>query len=56
MFVLKAAVVGAGTTGGEIAPTIANADVPVVLKFGSEDAREGISSFLSRRKPEFRGR
>jgi 3-hydroxyacyl-CoA dehydrogenase len=32
MFVFKAAVVGAGTMGGEIAQTIANADVPVVLK------------------------
>jgi 3-hydroxyacyl-CoA dehydrogenase len=32
MFVFKAAVVGAGTMGGEIAHTIANADVPVVLK------------------------
>src|SRR5437764_1510384 len=32
MFVFKGAVVGAGTMGGEIAQTIANADVPVVLK------------------------
>src|SRR5690348_17012900 len=32
MFVFKAAVVGAGTMGGEIAHVIANADVPVVLK------------------------
>jgi 3-hydroxyacyl-CoA dehydrogenase len=32
MFVFKAAVVGAGTMGGEIAHAIANADVPVVLK------------------------
>jgi 3-hydroxyacyl-CoA dehydrogenase len=32
MFVFKAAVVGAGTMGGEIAHTIANADIPVVLK------------------------
>jgi 3-hydroxyacyl-CoA dehydrogenase len=32
MFVFKAAVVGAGTMGGEIAQTIANAEVPVVLK------------------------
>ena len=32
MFVLKTAVVGAGTMGGEIAHSIANADVPVVLK------------------------
>ncbi len=32
MFVLKAAVVGAGTMGGEIAQVIAAADIPVVLK------------------------
>ncbi len=32
MFVFKVAVVGAGTMGGEIAQTIANADIPVVLK------------------------
>ena len=32
MFVFKAAVVGAGTMGGEIAHTIAGADIPVVLK------------------------
>src|SRR5690242_3563163 len=32
MFVFKAAVVGAGTMGGEIAQTIASAGVPVVLK------------------------
>ena len=32
MFVFKAAVVGAGTMGGEIAQVIASGDVPVVLK------------------------
>ena len=32
MFVFKAAVLGAGTMGGEIAQVIASADVPVVLK------------------------
>jgi 3-hydroxyacyl-CoA dehydrogenase len=32
MFVFKAAVVGAGTMGGGIAQTIANAEIPVVLK------------------------
>jgi 3-hydroxyacyl-CoA dehydrogenase len=32
MFVFKAAVVGAGAMGGEIAHTIAAADIPVVLK------------------------
>jgi 3-hydroxyacyl-CoA dehydrogenase len=48
MFVFKAAVVGAGTMGGEIAQVIAAADVPVVLKdikqefvdAGLEKARE----------------
>ncbi len=38
MFVFKAAVVGAGTMGGEIAQTIASADIPVVLK-DVDDAR-----------------
>src|SRR5437867_7359385 len=32
MFVFKAAVVGAGTMGGEIAQVLAAADLPVVLK------------------------
>ncbi|MFL5906167.1 MAG: 3-hydroxyacyl-CoA dehydrogenase/enoyl-CoA hydratase family protein [Solirubrobacterales bacterium] len=32
MFVFKAAVLGGGTMGGEIAQVIANADVPVVVK------------------------
>ena len=32
MFVFKAAVVGAGTMGGEIAQVIAAAGVPVILK------------------------
>ena len=48
MFVFKAAVVGAGTMGGEIAQVIAAADIPVVLKdvdqkfvdVGLEKARE----------------
>jgi 3-hydroxyacyl-CoA dehydrogenase len=48
MFVFKAAVVGAGTMGGEIAQVIAAADIPVVLKdvdqrfvdAGLEKARE----------------
>jgi 3-hydroxyacyl-CoA dehydrogenase len=31
MFVFKAAVVGAGTMGGEIAQAIASSDIPVVL-------------------------
>jgi enoyl-CoA hydratase/3-hydroxyacyl-CoA dehydrogenase len=37
MFVFKAAVVGAGTMGGQIAQTIAAAGVPVVLKDIDED-------------------
>ncbi len=48
MFVFKAAVVGAGTMGGEIAQAIASSDIPVVLKdidqkfvdHGLEKARE----------------
>src|SRR3954469_8457260 len=32
MFVSKAAVLGGGTMGGEIAQVIANADIPVVVK------------------------
>ena len=32
MFVFKAAVVGAGTMGGEIAQVISSAGIPVVLK------------------------
>ena len=32
MFVFKAAVLGGGTMGGEIAQTIAAADIPVVIK------------------------
>ena len=48
MFVFKAAVLGAGTMGGEIAQVIASADVPVVMKdvkqelvdAGLEKARE----------------
>ncbi|HLY48820.1 MAG TPA: 3-hydroxyacyl-CoA dehydrogenase family protein [Solirubrobacteraceae bacterium] len=37
MFVFKAAVVGAGTMGGEIAYAIANAEIPTVLKDVNED-------------------
>jgi len=37
MFVFKAAVVGAGTMGGQIAQTIAAAGIPVVLKDVSQD-------------------
>src|SRR5438045_8200366 len=56
LFVFKAAVVGAGTMGGEIAQAIANADIPVVLKdveqrfvdAGVEKAREVTSGQLDR--------
>jgi 3-hydroxyacyl-CoA dehydrogenase len=56
MFVFKAAVVGAGTMGGEIAQVIASADVPVVLKdvdqkfvdHGLEKAREVTRNQLGR--------
>jgi enoyl-CoA hydratase/3-hydroxyacyl-CoA dehydrogenase len=40
MFVFKAAVVGAGTMGGQIAQTIAAAGIPVVLKDVEEDLVE----------------
>jgi enoyl-CoA hydratase / 3-hydroxyacyl-CoA dehydrogenase len=56
MFVFKAAVVGAGTMGGEIAQAIASADTPVVLKdieqkfvdHGLEKAREVTKGQLDR--------
>src|SRR3954449_5160476 len=56
MFVSKAAVVGAGTMGGEIAQVIAAAGIPVVLKdvdqqfvdVGLEKAREVTTGQLSR--------
>src|SRR5204862_3739892 len=56
MFVFKAAVVGAGTMGGEIAQALANADIPVVLKdvdqkfvdAGLEKAREVTAGQLGR--------
>ncbi len=56
MFVSKAAVVGAGTMGGQIAQTIAAAGIPVVLKdireelvqAGMEEARNVTSGQLSR--------
>ena len=56
MFVFKAAVVGAGTMGGEIAQVIASAGIPVVLKdvdqkfvdVGLEKAREVTSGQLGR--------
>jgi 3-hydroxyacyl-CoA dehydrogenase len=40
MFVFKAAVVGAGTMGGQIAQTIASAGIPVVLKDVEEELVE----------------
>src|SRR3979411_3541510 len=56
MFVFKAAVVGAGTMGGEIAQVLAAADVDVVLKDvdqkfvdqGLEKAREVTQAQLGR--------
>jgi 3-hydroxyacyl-CoA dehydrogenase len=48
MFVFKAAVIGAGTMGGEIAHVIANADIPVVLKDVEERyVEEGIEKARS---------
>src|ERR687891_63957 len=56
MFVFKAAVVGTGTMGGEIAQAIASSDIPVVLKdieqkfvdAGLEKAREVTKGQLDR--------
>ena len=56
MFVFKAAVVGAGVMGGEIAQVIASADIPVVLKdvdqrfvdAGLQKAREVTEGQLSK--------
>ncbi|MEA2317174.1 MAG: enoyl-CoA hydratase / 3-hydroxyacyl-CoA dehydrogenase, partial [Solirubrobacteraceae bacterium] len=56
MFVFKAAVVGAGTMGGQIAQTIAAAGIPVVLKdvdaelveAGLEEARKVTRSQVSK--------
>jgi 3-hydroxyacyl-CoA dehydrogenase len=56
MFIFKAAVVGAGTMGGEIAQVIASADIPVVLKdvkqefvdAGLDKAREVTQGQLAR--------
>src|SRR5438874_2322748 len=48
MFVFKAAVVGAGTMGGEIAHAIAGADIAVVLKdVDSEYVEQGIAKARS---------
>src|SRR5687768_12693723 len=55
MFVFKAAVVGAGTMGGEIAQVIASAGIPVVLKdvkqefvdLGLEKARDVTAAQLA---------
>src|SRR3954470_13380192 len=56
MFVFKAAVVGAGTMGGQIAQTIAAAGIPVVLKdvkqefvdAGLQEARNVTTGQISR--------
>src|SRR5512134_1614769 len=56
MFVFKAAVLGGGTMGGEIAQVIASADIPVVVKdveqrfvdHALEKSREVTSSQLER--------
>jgi 3-hydroxyacyl-CoA dehydrogenase len=53
MFVFKAAVVGAGTNGAEIAHTIAGAQIPVVLK-DAEPSR--VESGLERTRALWQGR
>jgi enoyl-CoA hydratase/3-hydroxyacyl-CoA dehydrogenase len=47
MFVFKAAVLGGGTMGGEIAQVIANADIPVVVK---DVEREFVEKALEKAK------
>jgi enoyl-CoA hydratase / 3-hydroxyacyl-CoA dehydrogenase len=47
MFVFKAAVLGGGTMGGEIAQVIANADIPVVVK---DVEREFVDKALEKAK------
>ena len=62
MFVVKAAVVGAGTMGGQIAFTIADAGIPVVLKdleaqlvqAGLDEARSSVAG--ARRRGQARCR
>jgi 3-hydroxyacyl-CoA dehydrogenase len=53
MFVSKAAVVGAGTMGAEIAQTIANAEIPVVLKDVEESL---VDAGLARARALWQGR
>ena len=48
MFVFKAAVVGGGTMGGEIAQAIAAADIPVVVK---DIDQKFVDAALGRRAP-----
>ena len=48
MFVFKAAVVGAGTMGGEIAQAIAAAEIPVVLKDTKQEFVEYLDKYKSR--------
>jgi 3-hydroxyacyl-CoA dehydrogenase len=53
MFVFKAAVVGAGTMGGEIAQAIADADIPVMLK---DVKQEFVDQGLGKARSVWQGR
>lgn len=53
MFVFKAAVVGAGTMGGEIAYSIASVDIPVVLK---DVKQEFVDAGLEKARSLWQGR
>ena len=56
MFVFKAAVVGAGTMGGEIAQAIASADVPVVLRdVDSGPLEQGLAAARRATERQLRG-
>jgi 3-hydroxyacyl-CoA dehydrogenase len=53
MFVFKAAVVGAGTMGAEIAHTVASAGIPVILKdTDSQRVEAGVARALSLWQPQ----
>ena len=56
MFVFRAAVVGAGTMGGEIAQAIASADVPVVLRdVDSAPLEQGLATARRATERQLRG-
>jgi enoyl-CoA hydratase/carnithine racemase len=45
-----------GNLFGDLGESMAEADREMVASFTTEDFREGVASFLTRRKPRFSGR